>query len=72
MSKFPTHHQPYKLYNDNRFYNVRKDSEEKHPIPDTKLTQNELVLKEKFLAELNAAPPHHFKQSDEYPVKKAK
>jgi arylsulfatase A len=62
----------YKLYNDNRFYNVRKDSEEKHPIPDAKLTQNELVLKEKFLAELNAAPPHHFKQSDEYPVKKAK
>ena len=36
---------------------------------DTELTKKELLLKEKFEAELNSAPPHHFKQSDEYPKK---
>lgn len=62
----------YKLYSDNRFYNVSNDSEEKNPIPDSKLTEKELLLKEKFQAELNSAPAHIFKQSDEYPNKKSK
>jgi len=59
----------YKLYSDDRFYNVSKDAEEKHPIADAELTKKELLLKEKFEAELYSAPPHHFKQSDEYPKK---
>ncbi len=59
----------YKLYSDNRFYNVSKDSEEKNPIPDSKLTEKELFLKEQFQAELNMAPQHSFKQSDNYPKK---
>ena len=62
----------YKLYSDHRFYNISNDSEEKHPIPESMLTDKELLLKEKFQTELNAAPPHHFKQSDEYPNKKSK
>ena len=48
---------------------MSKDFEEKHPIPDSELTKKELLLKEKFEAELNSAPPHHFKQSSEYPKK---
>jgi len=59
----------YKLYSDDRFYNVSQDAEEKHPIADTELTKKELLLKEKFETQLNSAPPHHFKQSDEYPKK---
>ena len=62
----------YKLYNDNRFYNLSKDSKELYSISDTELTEKEILLKEKFQAELNMAPPHHFKQSDEYPIKKSK
>ena len=62
----------YKLYSDNRFYNVNKDSKEKNPIPDTRLTEKERLLKEKFQTELNMAPAHYFKQSDEYPNKKSK
>lgn len=60
----------YKLYNDDRFYNIDEDPDEKHPIPDSDLTKKELLLKEQFLAEINLAPPHHFKQSEEYPKKK--
>lgn len=59
----------YKLYSDNRFYNVSKDSEERSPLPDSELTKKELLIKEKFEAELNSAPPYHFKQSNEYPKK---
>ena len=62
----------YKLYSDNRFYNVKNDSEEKNPIPDSKLTEKERLLKEKFQTELNSAPSHYFRQSDEYPKKKSK
>jgi arylsulfatase A len=62
----------YKLYSDDRFYNVAKDSEEKNPILDSKLTEKEQLVKEQFQAELNMAPPHAFKQSDSYPKKKTK
>ena len=57
----------YKLYSDNRFYNLSKDSEEKNPISDTDLTEKEILLKEKFQTELNMAPSHYFKQNDQYP-----
>lgn len=56
----------YKLYNDGRFYNVEDDPREKTPIPDEKLTSKEIALKRIFLAELNSAPPHYFKQRNEY------
>ena len=59
----------YKLYSDNRFYNVGEDSEEKKPLADSKLTKKELLVKEQFQAELNRAPPHSFIQSDNYPKK---
>ncbi len=41
----------YKLYdrtNGNRFYNLQKDSLEKSPIPDSKLTANERAIKANF------------------------
>jgi arylsulfatase A len=56
----------YKLYSDKRFYNVSQDSREKNPISLEKLTQEEKKLVEIFQTELNTAPPHYFKQSDEY------
>lgn len=62
----------YKLYSDNRFYKVSQDPEERNPIPEKDLTEKELLLKEKFQAELNLAPAHHFKQSSEYRKEKSK
>jgi arylsulfatase A len=56
----------YKLYSDNRFYNVSKDSKEKTPIPPEKYTEKEKKWVKIFQTELNTAPPHYFKQSDEY------
>lgn len=60
----------YKLYNDNRFYRLSQDTEEKHPIPDADLTEKERLLKEKLQAELALAPPYQFKQSIEYRKKR--
>jgi arylsulfatase A len=56
----------YKLYSNDRFYNVNKDSKEKNKITEENLTIEEKQLKEIFQVELNTAPPHHFKQRDEY------
>ena len=56
----------YKLYNDGRFYNVKKDKLEKNPIPKDKLTKNEIQFWEIFQSELDKAPPHYFKQPAEY------
>jgi arylsulfatase A len=56
----------YKLYSDGRFYNVSRDKLEQDPIPDNELTSAEKEIRESFQPELDKAPPHHFKQSDEY------
>jgi arylsulfatase A len=56
----------YKLYSDKRFYNVSRDSKEKHPITSENQSEKEKKLVETFQAELNTAPPHYFKQSSEY------
>ncbi len=60
----------YKRYSDHRFYKLSQDAEEKNPIPETDLTEVERLLKEEFQAELDLAPPYHFKQSGEYRKKK--
>lgn len=59
----------YKLYNDGRFYNVSNDSREQFPIPEEKLNPEEMRLKEAFQSELDTAPPHYFKQPQEYKEK---
>lgn len=56
----------YKLYNDGRFYKVDVDPREQNPMPDNALTSKEKKLKKSFQSELDTAPPHHFKQTDEY------
>jgi arylsulfatase A len=56
----------YKLYNDGRFYNVNQDSREQNPISKGKLTTKEKQLWENFQTELETAPPHYFKQGEEY------
>ena len=60
----------YKLYSNDRFYNVSEDSKEKIQISETDLTNEEKQLKRRFQAELNTAPPHYFKQSKNYKKKK--
>lgn len=46
----------YKLYDSlqgNKFYNVKKDAEEKNPIPDDQLTTQEKIIKANFRAVLD-------------------
>jgi arylsulfatase A len=38
----------YKLYDDGRFYNIAKDVEETSPIPDSKLSLLEVIIKNTF------------------------
>jgi len=61
----------YKLYSDKRFYNVSEDSREKNPILTEKQSEKEKKLIEIFQRELSTAPPHYFKQNNEYKKKKS-
>ena len=56
----------YKLYSDDRFYNVGQESREKKPIPDEQMTSEEKTLIKIFQTHLNSAPPHNFRQPAEY------
>lgn len=56
----------YKLYNDGTFYNVDTDFWEKSPILVTDLSAGEKLLKSAFQKQLDAAPPHKFKQPSAY------
>ncbi|QGY48135.1 sulfatase-like hydrolase/transferase [Maribellus comscasis] len=56
----------YKLYNDGRFYSLKKDELEKNPIQKNDLTNKELKYWEMFQQKLDETPPHYFKQPAEY------
>jgi len=56
----------YKLYSDGRFYKLSEDPLEQHPISSDVITGKEKEIRTSFQAELDTAPPHYFKQSEEY------
>ena len=56
----------YKLYNNGRFYKLSEDPREQHPISSDVMTAEEEEIRTSFQAELDTAPPHTFKQSEEY------
>ena len=44
----------YKLYVGNKFYNIKKDPEEKNTIPINKMTNQEKMIRKEFIGVLNS------------------